>query len=336
MDTLLFLVPLLGCLAIALGRVTAARAAKVEGVVVGEVSLNFRERMQYHRGAIYSVGGLMLLGALTGYLHAGYELIVFGLMVGLLQVPIRYRFTTQGIALGRLLYRPWTEFAGFRSSKKGVAIVGKTGNGAFWIRATGKRQEEAVKLLSKRLAGVTAARAAYNPQGGLGSIRKIAMLLPVAAVILGLGLTAALADGPDVDPTGTNVGDATDLGGIGIGNGQTFDSTSTDTGAKTFSDAKTNEPFAYQLAGYVNQNRIAINFVWVLVTGYLVMFMQAGFAMVETGFCRAKSAMHVMMTNFMIYGIGMLAYWAVGFAIAFGGVGLTGPVNLGVWPLSTE
>ena len=238
MDTLLFLVPLLGCLAIALGRVTAARAAKVEGVVVGEVSLNFRERMQYHRGAIYSVGGLMLLGALTGYLHAGYELIVFGLMVGLLQVPIRYRFTTQGIALGRLLYRPWTEFAGFRSSKKGVAIVGKTGNGAFWIRATGKRQEEAVKLLSKRLAGVTAARAAYNPQGGLGSIRKIAMLLPVAAVILGLGLTAALADGPDVDPTGTNVGDATDLGGIGIGNGQTFDSTSTDTGAKTFSDAQ--------------------------------------------------------------------------------------------------
>jgi Amt family ammonium transporter len=79
----------------------------------------------------------------------------------------------------------------------------------------------------------------------------------------------------------------------------------------------------------MNQNRLAINFVWVLVTGYLVMFMKAGFAMVETGFCRAKSAMHVMMTNFMIYGVGMLGYWAVGFAIAFGGVGLTGPTNLG-------
>ena len=62
----------------------------------------------------------------------------------------------------------------------------------------------------------------------------------------------------------------------------------------------------------VNQNRLASNFIWVLVTGYLVMFMQAGFALVETGFCRAKSAMHVMMTNFMIYGIGMLGYFVCG------------------------
>jgi ammonium transporter, Amt family len=339
LETLLFLVPLLGCLAIALGRVTAFRAAKVEGAPVGEVALNFRERMQYHRGAIYSVGALMLLGAATGNLSAGYELIVAGLTLGVIQFPVRYRFTTQGIALGRLLYRPWTEFAGFRSSRKGVAIIGKTGNGAFWIRATGKRQEEAARLLSKRLAGVTAARAAYNPTGGLGTIRKVAMLMPVAAVVLGLGLTAAFADGPDagpqVDPSGVAVGTPEDLGGVGVGGGSFTvlapdGSVDPDATAKVFSDAKANEPFAYNLAAYVNQNRIAINFVWVLVTGYLVMFMQAGFAMVETGFCRAKSAMHVMMTNFMIYGIGMLGYWAVGFAVAFGGVGLTGPTNLGV------
>ena len=42
----------------------------------------------------------------------------------------------------------------------------------------------------------------------------------------------------------------------------------------------------------VGQNRIAINLVWTLVTGYLVMFMQAGFAAVETGLCRAKNANH--------------------------------------------
>ncbi len=40
----------------------------------------------------------------------------------------------------------------------------------------------------------------------------------------------------------------------------------------------------------VGQNRIAINFVWTLITGFLVMFMQAGFAAVETGLCRAKNA----------------------------------------------
>src|SRR3989449_2730629 len=68
-------------------------------------------------------------------------------------------------------------------------------------------------------------------------------------------------------------------------------------------------------------NTVAINFVWTLVTGFLVMFMQAGFAMVETGFTRAKNAAHTFAMNFMVYGIGMLAYWAIGFALQAGGLG---------------
>jgi Amt family ammonium transporter len=68
-------------------------------------------------------------------------------------------------------------------------------------------------------------------------------------------------------------------------------------------------------------NTVAINFVWTLITGFLVMFMQAGFAMVETGFTRAKNAAHTFTMNFMVYGIAMMAYWAVGFAIQAGGLG---------------
>jgi Amt family ammonium transporter len=68
-------------------------------------------------------------------------------------------------------------------------------------------------------------------------------------------------------------------------------------------------------------NTVAINLVWTLVAGFLVMFMQAGFAMVETGFTRAKNAAHTITMNFMVYGIAMLAYWAVGFAIQAGGIG---------------
>src|SRR3989442_14479585 len=74
-------------------------------------------------------------------------------------------------------------------------------------------------------------------------------------------------------------------------------------------------------------NTVAINFVWTLVAGFLVMFMQAGFAMVETGFTRAKNAAHTMTMNFMVYGIAMLAYWAVAFAIQAGGVGALGTLG---------
>ncbi len=73
------------------------------------------------------------------------------------------------------------------------------------------------------------------------------------------------------------------------------------------------------LVNMVGQNRIAINIVWTLITGYLVMFMQAGFAAVETGLCRAKNANHTMMMNFMVYGFGLFAYWVMGFALQQGG-----------------
>jgi len=67
--------------------------------------------------------------------------------------------------------------------------------------------------------------------------------------------------------------------------------------------------------------RISINIVWTLLTGFLVMFMQAGFAMVETGFTRAKNAAHTMSMNFMVYPIGILGYWICGFGLQMGGVG---------------
>ena len=89
------------------------------------------------------------------------------------------------------------------------------------------------------------------------------------------------------------------------------------------------------LANQAGQNKIAINFVWTLVTGFLVMFMQAGFAIVETGLCRAKNANHTMMMNFMVYGVGMLAYWLIGFALQMGGVGAVANLG-GTPPLTSE
>ena len=59
-------------------------------------------------------------------------------------------------------------------------------------------------------------------------------------------------------------------------------------------------------------------FIWMLVAGFLVYFMQAGFAMVESGFCRAKNANNLMMKNLLDFVIGSLAYFAIGFAFMYG------------------
>ncbi len=81
------------------------------------------------------------------------------------------------------------------------------------------------------------------------------------------------------------------------------------------------KPTLVEVADFAGHNRVAINIMWTLITGFLVMFMQAGFALVETGFTRAKNVAHTMMMNFMVYAIGMTGYWIMGFALQMGGVG---------------
>src|SRR5438045_3225996 len=78
---------------------------------------------------------------------------------------------------------------------------------------------------------------------------------------------------------------------------------------------------------------VSINFTWVLITGFLVLFMQVGFAFLVTGLTRAKNAGHMMMMNIAAFAVALLAYYAVGFAFMFGGIA---PIaNLGgVTPLS--
>jgi Amt family ammonium transporter len=61
-----------------------------------------------------------------------------------------------------------------------------------------------------------------------------------------------------------------------------------------------------------------LNFVWTLVAGFMVFIMQAGFAMVEVGFTRAKNACNILMKNMMDFSVGALAFWAVGFGLMFG------------------
>ncbi|MHC1711778.1 MAG: ammonium transporter [Solidesulfovibrio sp.] len=139
------------------------------------------------------------------------------------------------------------------------------------------------------------------------------LLLTIILTIMALPLTASAEDAPAPvsDPSGASIGTAADVIGA-------------TPGAPTKEDMETlseKEPLAAKLADVVGHNRISINMVWTLICGFLVMFMQAGFALAETGFTRAKNAGHTMAMNMMVYGIGMLGYWICGFALQMGGVG---------------
>jgi Amt family ammonium transporter len=100
------------------------------------------------------------------------------------------------------------------------------------------------------------------------------------------------------------------------------DPAGTSTGTITDVAAQTaGSPTAAEVAADLGHVKVSLNMFFLIFGGALVFFMQAGFAMVETGFSRSKNAVHVIMTNFVIFAIGCIVYWAVGFAFQFGGAG---------------
>ncbi|MDZ7689870.1 MAG: ammonium transporter [Balneolaceae bacterium] len=68
----------------------------------------------------------------------------------------------------------------------------------------------------------------------------------------------------------------------------------------------------------VGSDKTFIDLLWIMIAAFLVFFMQAGFALVETGFTRAKNVANIMMKNLMDFGLGTIFFWICGFAIMYG------------------
>jgi Amt family ammonium transporter len=152
---------------------------------------------------------------------------------------------------------------------------------------------------------------------------------------------AAQPPEPKPDPAGISTGDKStviDAGGNSFVVSEPTDKAAPDYGKKKkdfdeYQAQAAKEPLAAKLADAVGHVRIATNFSWTLLTGYLVLFMQAGFALLTCGLVRKKNAAHLMMLNFAAYVFAFLAYYAVGFAFQFGAVAVNAaPTNLGATP----
>lgn len=77
------------------------------------------------------------------------------------------------------------------------------------------------------------------------------------------------------------------------------------------------DPLA-KLASGSSDLRVAIDTVWVLVCAFLVFWMNAGFAMVESGLCRAKNCVNILAKNFIVFAVATISYWIIGWGLMFG------------------
>ncbi|HVW11939.1 MAG TPA: ammonium transporter [Bryobacteraceae bacterium] len=154
-------------------------------------------------------------------------------------------------------------------------------------------------------------------------------------------LPVCIAQEPAPDPAGVNTGNKSNV--VDAGGNSFVVSEPTDKSAPSYAQSKkdfdeyqaqaSKEPLAVKLADSVGHVRVATNFAWTLNTGYLVLFMQAGFALLTCGLVRKKNAGHLMMLNFAAYVFAFIAYYAVGYAFQFGAVAVNAaPSNLGGTP----
>ena len=134
--------------------------------------------------------------------------------------------------------------------------------------------------------------------------KKFAALTLLSFIVL--VIVGAKFSGHQGDATGTRTGSLSDYLNA--------------SGSPDAKDVPISQVGINQLASEAGHLRVSINFTWLLMTGFLVLFMQVGFAFLVTGLTRAKNAGHMMMMNLTSFAVALLAYFAVGFALQFGGI----------------
>ncbi|MCY7337060.1 MAG: ammonium transporter [Chamaesiphon sp.] len=77
-------------------------------------------------------------------------------------------------------------------------------------------------------------------------------------------------------------------------------------------------PTLESVAQATQELKVGIDTMWVMVAGMLVFFMNAGFCMLETGFCREKNAVNVLSKNLIVFALSTIAFWIIGFGLMFG------------------
>lgn len=175
MYTLPLVILLIGLMLITmLTRVFLPIGQKVEGTEIRRVTLSFRYRLLYHRVSIYLIGLVMVLGGLGGWMSFALQVVMLLGAFAICTIPIRYKFTAQGVALNNVVVRGWSEFE--KAESKGRFYVLQTkDNGRDFKMLIPPVELEQVERLSQKLLKIT-----HSPNSGMGE-EKFSKATPAKA-----------------------------------------------------------------------------------------------------------------------------------------------------------
>lgn len=161
-------------LAIAAMRVFLPLGTRVEGRPLGEVTLSWRERLLLQRTNMYLFGAVVLLGAASGALTGPLEIVALLAAFAILTIPVRYRFTAQGIALNNVVFRAWSNFSGYHEERLALVLEAVEGQRDMRLHVIGAHRDAARRALASILnqPGQRSQRSHRRPSLPVGASRQ--------------------------------------------------------------------------------------------------------------------------------------------------------------------
>jgi hypothetical protein len=121
------------------------------GQVLATIKLNFWQKLMVHRVSLYSLGIVIILGLFAGWLNSAMEWITLALAFAILLLPMKYTFTSQGIAVGDAIYRPWNEFNGYQIRGAQVTLRHPAPFANLTLFVTSVEREKIVGFITRRV-----------------------------------------------------------------------------------------------------------------------------------------------------------------------------------------
>ena len=187
---------------------------RTEGRSLATVSLSFRERLLWHRTDMYALGVLLLLSAIGKWFSLPVEVALILVSLGIVNLPVRYQFTTEGIACNNVLFRRWKDFEYVRVYGARAVLMPRVGRASLKLVLLASHQKEVFPYFQRFLQVRREAAPSFTEQPLMLWFRKhMSALILSIILICSVGFVlSSCGQGPD--PSGLNTASQQNLTGV--------------------------------------------------------------------------------------------------------------------------
>jgi hypothetical protein len=122
---------------------------KITGKVIKTLPLSFIERVKFHRSTLMAMAMGLFIGRVSGWLPASIALFAGSFALAILFMPMKYTFTTQGVAVGQAIFRPWKEFTNVEKKPNQIVLYHPAFFGRFSLSFKPAELENVLMVIEK-------------------------------------------------------------------------------------------------------------------------------------------------------------------------------------------